>query len=207
MSDRFLNDLEVPVLSSAPDSPASGYVSFYAKLAGLFFKTSAGSEVQLATSAASPSIGDFKISAQSTDHNGWLLCSLGRTVSRTTYSGIFSLVGTSFGAGDGSTTFGLPSPQGRVLGVIGSGTGLTTRAMGASVGAETHALTSAENGPHTHTYTARASSLNNVPQTGFNDGVWINTASGNTGSSGSGAPHNNMQPTLFIGNLFIYAGA
>jgi microcystin-dependent protein len=38
---------------------------------------------------------------------GWLLCD-GRPVSRTTYSDLFEVIGTIFGAGDGSTTFNLP---------------------------------------------------------------------------------------------------
>ena len=39
---------------------------------------------------------------------GWLACN-GANVSRTTYSALFAVVGTTWGAGDGSTTFGLPN--------------------------------------------------------------------------------------------------
>lgn len=45
---------------------------------------------------------------------GWLLCD-GSNVSRTTYSALFSIIGTTFGAGDGSTTFGLPNLKGRII--------------------------------------------------------------------------------------------
>lgn len=45
---------------------------------------------------------------------GWLLCN-GATVSRTTYSRLFTKIGTKYGAGDGSTTFTLPNLDGRVL--------------------------------------------------------------------------------------------
>jgi|SRR6188768_1343636 len=38
---------------------------------------------------------------------GWLLCN-GTAVSRTTYSALFGLIGTSFGVGNGSTTFNVP---------------------------------------------------------------------------------------------------
>lgn len=41
-------------------------------------------------------------------NNGWLICD-GGAVSRTTYSVLFSLIGTTFGIGDGSTTFNLPN--------------------------------------------------------------------------------------------------
>lgn len=44
---------------------------------------------------------------------GWLLCD-GSIVSRTTYAALFSELGTLYGAGDGSTTFGLPSFAGRL---------------------------------------------------------------------------------------------
>lgn len=44
---------------------------------------------------------------------GWLVCD-GLTVSRTTYAELFSAIGTTFGAGDGSTTFNLPNLKGRV---------------------------------------------------------------------------------------------
>jgi microcystin-dependent protein len=51
--------------------------------------------------------------------SGWLICD-GRAVSRTTYSDLFAVVGTYWGAGDGSTTFTLPNPTGRAS--IGPGT-------------------------------------------------------------------------------------
>lgn len=42
---------------------------------------------------------------------GWLRCN-GATVSRTTYANLFAAIGTTYGAGDGSTTFGLPDCRG-----------------------------------------------------------------------------------------------
>jgi len=45
---------------------------------------------------------------------GYLLCD-GSAVSRTTYADLFAVIGTSFGAGDGSTTFNLPDLRGRFL--------------------------------------------------------------------------------------------
>ena len=44
---------------------------------------------------------------QTTAPDGWLICD-GSQVSRTTYSDLFSVIGTTFGSGDGSTTFTLP---------------------------------------------------------------------------------------------------
>jgi microcystin-dependent protein len=51
--------------------------------------------------------------------SGWLLCN-GLAVSRTTYLGIFNAIGTSYGSGDGSTTFNLPDLRGNFIrGVVG----------------------------------------------------------------------------------------
>lgn len=44
---------------------------------------------------------------------GYMLCD-GRAISRTTYSSLFSIIGTTYGEGDGSTTFNLPNLKGRV---------------------------------------------------------------------------------------------
>ena len=44
--------------------------------------------------------------------SGWLLC-FGQAISRTTYATLFAAIGTSFGAGDGSTTFNIPDLRGR----------------------------------------------------------------------------------------------
>jgi microcystin-dependent protein len=51
--------------------------------------------------------------------SGWLVCD-GRTISRTTYAALFAVIGTYWGAGDGSTTFALPNTKGRAM--IGPGT-------------------------------------------------------------------------------------
>lgn len=45
--------------------------------------------------------------------DGWLECN-GAIVSRTTYKELFEVIGTAYGVGDGSTTFGLPNYNGRV---------------------------------------------------------------------------------------------
>ena len=51
--------------------------------------------------------------AGSTAPAGALFC-YGQTVSRTTYAGLFAVIGTTYGVGDGSTTFNLPDLRGRV---------------------------------------------------------------------------------------------
>lgn len=51
--------------------------------------------------------------AGSTAPSGWALC-YGQALSRTTYAGLYSVIGTQYGTGDGSTTFNLPDLRGRV---------------------------------------------------------------------------------------------
>ena len=65
----------------------------------------------------------------STIPNGFLLCD-GAAVSRTTYSKLFDAIGTTYGSGDGSTTFNLPNLKQRML--IGSGDGMQTGSTGGS---------------------------------------------------------------------------
>lgn len=62
------------------------------------------------------------------------LAAQGQAVSRTTYADLFAEVGTTFGVGDGSTTFNLPNGQGRfALGKAVSGTGSTIGATGGNI--------------------------------------------------------------------------
>lgn len=65
--------------------------------------------------------------AGSTTPQGWLLCD-GSAVSRTDYSTLFAVIGTSYGAGDGSTTFNLPNLVDKF--VEGSATAGTVKSAG-----------------------------------------------------------------------------
>jgi len=92
----------------------------------------------------------------SSEPSGWLFCS-GQAVSRSTYSDLFSAIGTSFGVGDGSTTFNVPdlrdrSPLGEnTMGASDAGrVGTDTTALGDSGGSDTHTLTESEMPSHDH---------------------------------------------------------
>jgi len=145
--------------------------------------------------------------AGTTAPTNWLLCD-GSAISRTTYSGLYAVVGTTYGTGDGSTTFNIPDIRGRTPIGVGTGSGLTPRSLGASGGAETVTLTDEIGafGSHTHTIYATANGV-----TGTNQPIPQN-ASGSSNRttapstvSGSGAAHANMQPFLSV-NFIIYSG-
>jgi microcystin-dependent protein len=96
-------------------------------------------------------VGCFFPYAGAAAPSGYLLCD-GSAVSRTTYSDLFSAIGTSYGTGDGSTTFNVPDMKGRVpAGKESSATRLTatyfggdSTALGATGGLESHDLSLAQ---------------------------------------------------------------
>lgn len=57
-------------------------------------------------------VGNMRMTATSVAAAGWLLCD-GSAVSRTTYHALYGVIGTTYGAGDGSTTFNVPDLRGR----------------------------------------------------------------------------------------------
>lgn len=74
--------------------------------------------------------------------SGWLEAN-GAAVSRTTYASLFAAIGTTYGAGDGSTTFNLPDLRGRTVVGAGAGPGLTDRVLGTGYGTENVTLSQA----------------------------------------------------------------
>ncbi len=100
----------------------------------------------------------------------WLFCR-GQQVSRSTYAALFQIFGTTYGAGDGSTTFNLPDLQQRFpLGKAAAGTG---NALGATGGAidhvhtgpsHTHSITSG--GAHTHTISSDGTHAHSIGSDG-----------------------------------------
>lgn len=161
-----------------------------------------------------PEIGDIKMSIRSDAHAGWLKCD-GSAISRTTYSDLYAVIGENFGAGNGSSTFNLPDARGCVLGAIGTGVvpvsptdpttkPLTNRPLGEKVGDETHTLTVDEIPAHRHQYSGVAGQ-GNFSGGADNSADEANRPTENTTYTGGDDAHNNMQPTLFIGNTFIFA--
>lgn len=58
--------------------------------------------------------GEVAAFARNTAPEGWLVCN-GQAVSRTTYARLFAAIGTTFGAGNGSTTFNVPDLRGEFI--------------------------------------------------------------------------------------------
>jgi microcystin-dependent protein len=150
--------------------------------------------------------------AGSTEPSKWLFC-YGQDVSRTTYADLFTVLGTTYGSGDGST-FGLPDLRGRVVAgkddMGGSSAdrltdqtgGLNGDTLGDTGGAETHTLTTAQMPSHTHSISGADNTSGSSTVTTSATGT---TNSKTTGSAGSDNAHNNVQPT-FILNKIIYTG-
>ncbi len=98
--------------------------------------------------------------------DGWLLCN-GQAVSRATYSDLFNAIGTSFGVGNGTTTFNVPNILGRtIVGKDSTQTEFDT--LGETGGAKTHSLTDAQIPYHTHSGTTTT--------TGSSHRHWISAA-------------------------------
>jgi microcystin-dependent protein len=98
---------------------------------------------------------------------GWLMC-YGQAVSRTEYSALFTALSTTYGSGDGTTTFNIPDMRGRAIAGVdnmgGSDAGRLSIAntLGTATGSETVTLTSAESGvpAHAHANTVTNNAVN-----------------------------------------------
>lgn len=124
---------------------------------------------------------------------GWLLCD-GAAVSRSDFASLFAAIGTTYGAGDGYTTFNVPDLRGRVP--VGLSADAEFDTLGKAGGAKTHTLTIAEMPSHTHpqyvSANAGGSAVRNDYDSDTNGGVYPQGIS--TGATGGGGAHNNLQP-------------
>lgn len=127
--------------------------------------------------------------AGSTAPAGTLFC-YGQTVSRTTYGGLFAVIGTTHGAGDGSTTFNLPDLRGRVpvgksdMGGSDAGNLAGGGTLGAALGAQSGVVN----------VTGSASGSLSVSASGTTDNPFTNGigASGGPGEAFASAAHQHV---------------
>ena len=156
-----------------------------------------------AVSVLMPS-GSLMPYAGSSAPTGYFLCD-GSAQSRTTYSALFAIIGTTYGSGDGSSTFNIPDLRGRVIAgqddMGGSSAnrltnqtgGVNGDVLGDTGGAETHTLSISEMPAHTHSVPASGS----LPR-GDSSFEAATDDAGTSGSTGGGNAHNNVQPTIIL---------
>ena len=179
----------------------------------------------VALTAASLPAGVIAPYAGTSAPTGYLLC-YGQAVSRSTYSSLFSAISTTYGSGDGSSTFNVPDLRGRVVAgqddMGGSSAnrltdqtgGLNGDTLGDTGGSETHTLTNSQLPEHTH-LPLRTGEANNASGTSVEGlsrsgtGSAATTASDYSGTAGEmvnpdrtavtgGGAHNNVQPTIIL---------
>lgn len=162
-----------------------------------------------------PMAGTIEMYAGQEAPAGWLICD-GSAISRTTYSKLFEVIGQTYGAGDGNTTFNLPDMRGRTpIGVgTGTATGATAHTLGQKAGAETHTLTEAQLPSVTGSFGIRRWTTGSLVLTASGKMSYTTYSASNntcaaygtaqstgdkvTMSFGSGQSHNNMQPYIAI---------
>jgi len=137
----------------------------------------------------------------------------GQAVSRTAYAELFSVIGTTYGAGDGSTTFNVPDLRGRVgvgagTGTDGNGKSVDFTPLGSTFGEYEHTLTIDEMPSHYH---SRTDNLYNAERNAYGiygqvykSGTSSGLSSSPTDNAGGGQAHNIIQPGLVL-NYIIKA--
>jgi microcystin-dependent protein len=138
---------------------------------------------------------------------GFLECN-GAAVSRSTYSALFAIVGTTYGAGDGSSTFLLPDLQEKVA-VSKSGTqalastgGASTVAATGNIGGSTAnaTLSTAQLASHTHPVETRQGGGTPNLLTHISGGFHTLGGTSATAATGSGTGHQHNMSATFSGD-------
>lgn len=120
--------------------------------------------------------------------NGWLECR-GQAVSRTTYAALFAAIGTTFGTGNGSSTFNLPNMRGQfVRGWNETSSGLDSgRAFGSTQDSQNlqhnHSASTGSAGNHSHS--ASTGSAGNHSHSGTTASSGSHSHSGSTNTTGN----------------------
>lgn len=118
----------------------------------------------------------------------------GQELSRIEYDILFSAIGTTYGEGDGSTTFNLPNLKGRVItGIDSNDTDFDV--LGETGGEKTHTLTVDEMPQHYHDY---GNYIDWYTKGGMQGIISVGGSAGHTTATGGNQSHNIMQPYIVL---------
>jgi microcystin-dependent protein len=127
---------------------------------------------------------------------GFLVCD-GSAVSRATYDDLFAVIGTTWGIGNGSTTFNIPDFSGRVTAGSGGTLPPLANTVGSTGGSSTHTLTVDELTPHTHN-AVQGSFITNFGSNNVYSSGTHGAVNATTETKGNGAAFTIVQPTAIV---------
>ena len=136
---------------------------------------------------------------------GFLECN-GQAVSRSTYSALFAIISTTYGTGDGSSTFNVPDLQDNVpvgksgTKAVGSTGGANQVASSGNVGGNTGNATLSTSQLASHTHPTHVPAGNPGVRTDAPHGGARATSEPNTGSTGGGGSHSHGMSANFVGD-------
>jgi microcystin-dependent protein len=166
----------------------SGGAQLYQKSTGIHLNIG---WVALAGAVVTTPTGAVQTYAAATAPTGWLICD-GSAVSRATYADLFGVISTTFGSGDGSTTFNVPDLRGRVpVGYAPSGGHVDVSSLGGNDGVTlANRRPKHRHTPHSHTHDATAGGgqngqLGRVVTSGDGSSGTATTADAKDGGSGN----------------------
>jgi microcystin-dependent protein len=134
---------------------------------------------------------------------GWLICD-GSAISRTQYPDLFDAIGTTYGSGDGSSTFNIPDLRGRVA--VGKGTNASVDTLGENDGVTVaNRRPQHRHTPHSHYLPSVARAVNNATNdawevSSIGPSVGLNT---NTKDGGSGNANDSLDAPAYLVINFI----
>ena len=149
---------------------------------------------------------------------GWLMC-YGQAVSRTEYSALFTALSTTYGSGDGSTTFNVPDLRGRAIAGVDNMGGTaasrltstvlsTSNTLGATGGTQSHTLTSAQSGVPAHSHQISVGNVHTftgyIGSTGHGGTITYFASTDNNTAANASQAHPITQPTIVL-NYIIKA--
>lgn len=215
---------------TAPLNPNNGDVWYDTAVGNMYVYSNDGNssqwvEIQTNTAAVTTqelAAGAIMQWASATPPSNWLICD-GSAVSRTTYTSLYAAIGTTYGAGDGYSTFNLPNLKGRVpVGLDASQTEFAS--LSQTGGAKTHTLLVSEMPSHTHVQDAHThmgltdSSVGAGSGWGGSNGAIrpsnetyrlysqvISSTTATNQYTGGGGAHNNLQPYIVLNYIIKFS--